>query len=166
MPGITGGRAERGFMITISNLLKTFKKSLLCILAVSVLSTCSPDLSDDPIPPATFADIFINLSLPENLVLNTNGNSQYFSGGVRGIIVHRVNASTYRAFERNCSFQPNNACATVGVHVSTLFMEDSCCGSTFNFTGDPTGGPAWRPLRQYQTILNGNELTVTDEVVN
>ncbi|MCK6616983.1 MAG: hypothetical protein L6Q51_05005 [Cyclobacteriaceae bacterium] len=99
-------------------------------------------------------------------MLNTDGNSKYFNGGVRGIIVHRVNASTYRAFERNCSFQPNEACATVGVHVSTLFMEDSCCGSTFNFNGDPTGGPAWRPLRQYQTILSGNELTITDEVVD
>jgi hypothetical protein len=152
-------------MITPKRILLLFRKPVLTTLTVLALS-CSSDLSDDPIPPVTFADIFINLSLPENLVLTTNGGSKYVNGGVRGIIVHRVNASTYRAFERNCSYQPNNACATVGVHLSTLFMEDSCCGSTFNFTGDPTGGPAWRPLRQYQTILNGNELIVTDEVIN
>lgn len=166
MPGIMAGRAGKDFMITVSKLTRIILKFKIGVLALAVLTTCSSDLSDDPIPPATFADIFINLSLPEHLVLNTDGNSKYFNGGVRGIIVHRVNASTYRAFERNCSFQPNEACATVGVHVSTLFMEDSCCGSTFNFNGDPTGGPAWRPLRQYQTILSGNELTVTDEVVD
>ncbi|QOI96989.1 MAG: hypothetical protein HRU69_05560 [Flammeovirgaceae bacterium] len=153
-------------MITASKLGLKLSKSRASVLALAAFLNCSPDLTDDPIPPATFADIFINLNLPENLVLNTDGNSKYFNGGVRGIIVHRVNASTYRAFERNCSFQPNEACATVGVHISTLYMEDSCCGSTFNFNGDPTGGPAWRPLRQYQTILSGNELTVTDEVVN
>ncbi|MDL5045559.1 hypothetical protein QQ054_05835 [Oscillatoria amoena NRMC-F 0135] len=155
-------------MITKNNLLllKIFFKLAACTLMLATSVTCSPDLSDDPIPPATFANIFINLSLPENLLLNTDGASKYFSGGVRGLIVHRVSASTYRAFERNCSYQPNNACATVGVHVSTLFMEDSCCGSTFNFNGDPADGPAWRPLRQYLTILNGNELTVTDEVIN
>ncbi|MFN3839525.1 MAG: hypothetical protein ACK4RF_02360 [Cyclobacteriaceae bacterium] len=153
-------------MITTSRFFTGNGRCGLFAVLAAVLACCSPDLSDDPIPPATFADIFINLSLPENLSLNTDGASKYFNGGVRGIIVYRVNSSTYRAFERNCSYQPNNACATVGVHVSTLFMEDSCCGSTFNFQGDPTGGPAWRPLRQYHTILNGNELTVTDEVVN
>lgn len=145
---------------------KIFCISPLSFILLSTLITCSPDLTDDPIPPATFADIFINLSLPENVVLNTDGGSKYVGGGVRGIVVHRVNSSTYRAFERNCSYQPNNACATVDVHISTLFMEDSCCGSTFNFNGDPSGGPAWRPLRQYQTILNGNELTITDDVIN
>lgn len=164
MPGITEERAGKDFMITINKLLQKLSKPVLLVFVA--LINCSPELTDDPIPPATFADIFINLSLPEHLVLNTDGHSKYFNGGVRGIIVHRVNASTYRAFERNCSFQPNEACATVGVHISTLYMEDSCCGSTFNFNGDPTGGPAWRPLRQYQTILSGNELTVTDEVVD
>jgi hypothetical protein len=136
--------------------------TLVLILAIS----CTPDLYDDPIPPATFADISINLSQPAYLALNSDGGSLDMDGGVRGLIVHRKNATTYLAFERNCSYQPNAACATVDVHSSTFFMLDSCCGSSFDFDGNPTGGPAWRPLRQYQTYLVGNELTITDEILD
>jgi hypothetical protein len=129
------------------------------------LGSCDTERIDDAIPPVTFPDIFINLSLPAYVALAADGGSLYVNGGVRGIIIYRQNVSTYLAFERNCSFQPNDACATVEVHSSTLFMQDVCCGSVFNFIGEPTGGPAWRPLRQYVTDLNGTELTVTDEVI-
>jgi hypothetical protein len=142
-------------------------RMLLPCLAINLLTTCSPDLSDDPIPLAFFQEIVINLSLPENTDLITTGY-KYIGGraGVRGIIVYRQSPTRYLAFERNCSFQPNSACATVDVHISTFFMQDPCCSSTFNWEGNPTGGPAWRPLRQYFTRLNGNMLTITDEVLN
>ncbi len=136
-------------------------------ILIILLTTCSPDLSDDPMPVAFFDDIILNLSLPENSDLATQGY-KYLSGnaGVRGIIVYKKNITTYLAFERNCSYQPNSACATVDVHSSTLFMQDACCSSMFNWDGNPTGGPAWRPLLQYVTFLNGNVLTITDDVAN
>ncbi|MFZ6012485.1 MAG: hypothetical protein ACOYXT_19235, partial [Bacteroidota bacterium] len=88
-------------------------------------------------------------------------------GGVQGIIVYRINASSYVAYERNCSYHPNDACVTVEVHPSNLYMYDPCCSSSFDFsTGQPTGGPAWRPLRQYETSLSGSNLTITDEIIN
>ncbi|MCU0398850.1 MAG: hypothetical protein MUC73_12200 [Cyclobacteriaceae bacterium] len=120
---------------------------------------------DDPIPPAVFADIVINLTYPEFNDLNSQGY-HYMSGdvGVRGLIIHKKSPTEYLVFERNCSYQPNSACATVEVHSSTLFMQDVCCGSIFNWDGNPTGGPAWRPLRQYVSYLNGTELTITDEI--
>ena len=87
-------------------------------------------------------------------------------GGVRGIILYRVDATTYLAYERNCSFQPNEACSTVDVHISKLYMFDSCCGSSFDFpNGFPLGGAAWRPLRQYRTRVNAEMLSITDEIV-
>jgi hypothetical protein len=139
--------------------------TVYCLLISSLLlPACSSDLSDDPIPYQPFPEISINLNLPEYFSLQSNGGYKEISGGVRGIIVYRSNNSFY-AFERNCSFQPNDACATVEVHTSGLFMEDTCCGSSFSFNGDPTGGPAWRPLLKYQTYLNGNVVTITDEVV-
>ncbi|HNP96083.1 MAG TPA: hypothetical protein PKJ63_10655, partial [Cyclobacteriaceae bacterium] len=62
---------------------------------------------------------------------------------------------------------PNEACATVEVHSSGLFMIDPCCGSSFSFEdGMPSGGPAWRPLRQYRTQFDGGVLTVTEEILN
>ena len=152
---------EKDFMITrISKLL------LLSIL----LNSCEPNLVDDPIPLTSFDDIVINLSFPDFVDLNREGGFKDISdlgGGVRGIIVYRNSATSYTAFEKNCSYTPNEACATVEAHSSGLFMIDPCCGSSFNFSdGLPSGGPAWRPLRQYRTQLNGSVLTVTEEIIN
>lgn len=127
---------------------------------------CTPVLSDDDIPWQPFDVIHINLNLPEFIRLKMDGNYQYIGGGVRGLILYRKNASNYITYERNCSFQPNSACATVDVHVSTLYMLCPCCSSTFDLTtGLPTGGQAWRPLRRYETSLNGSELIITDRIV-
>lgn len=133
-------------------------------LVLLLVSGCQPDLADDPIPLTSFVDEVINLTLVPSLQLD-RGTYLINNKGVRGIIVYRQNATTFRAFERNCSFQPNNACATVEVHNTGLFMLDPCCSSQFDFQGEPLAGPAFRPLRQYRTFLNGSILTVTDEVV-
>lgn len=138
------------------------------LLFLMMLVGCSSDLSDDPIPIILFSDIEINLNLPEYATLQTDGGAKELNnGGVRGIIVYRVNSTTYRAYERNCSYRPNEACATVDIHSSRLFMIDPCCNSNFSFEdGLPIGGVAWRPLNQYRTQLNGLTLTITDELVN
>lgn len=136
-------------------------------LLIGLFAACEPNLSDDQIPYVAFNDIIINLNLPEYINLRTDGGHKEISGGVRGIILYRVNSTTYRAYERNCSFQPNEACATVNVHTSGLFMTDPCCGSNFNFSdGNPSGGPAWRPLVRYRTQLFGTDLTITSDIVN
>lgn len=137
-------------------------------LSLVILSGCSRDLSDDEIPPSSFPDIVIDLSLPSNIGLATRGGYKEINeGGVRGIIVYCQDIGVYHAFERNCSYTPNQACATVNVDVSKLFMTDPCCTSLFDFsTGQPIGGPAWRPLRQYQASANGVELRITDNIIN
>lgn len=150
-------------MITIRNNIGAIIIIFLCSV---VLTSCSSEPFDDPIPTATFPDIYLNLMLPENIILQQTGNYRYISGGIRGLIVYRAGASQFRVFERNCSYQPNTACATVEVHASGLYIHDVCCGSQFSFTGHPSGGPAWRPLRQYQAILNGHELLITDEIIS
>jgi len=131
------------------------------------ISACTPNLSDDPVPFIPFVDIVINLNLPEFINLRSDGGYVLVNGGVRGIILYRQNSSTYIAYERNCSFRPNEACATVNVHTSGLFMVDPCCNSNFNFSdGNPSGGPAWSPLVRYRTQLNGLTLTISSEVIN
>ena len=137
-------------------------------LSIVLLSSCKPDLSDDPIPEAIFSDIRLNLFLPEyNSLRNDGGTFSIPDKGVRGIFVYRKNSTIYFAYERNCSFQPADACATIDIHSSNLFMIDSCCSSSFDFEdGSPTGGPAWRPLRKYRTYLTGNELTIVAESLN
>ncbi len=140
------------------------------LLLPVILFSCEPNLVDDPIPIVNFDELVVNLSFPDYTELNREGGYKDVSdlgGGVRGIILYRISSSAFVAYEKNCSYTPNEACATVEVHSSGLFMTDPCCASSFNFSdGLPTGGPAWRPLRQYRTQLNGNVLTITDEIIN
>lgn len=147
-----------------------FSRLLLskAIIGIIFLASCSQDLSDDNIPPAQFPDIIVNLSLPSNIGLASKGGYKEFNDyGVRGIIVYCEDIGIYHAYERNCSYSPNDACATVNVDASKLYMIDPCCGSSFGFTnGEPIGGVAWRPLRKYQTIANGSELIITETIIN
>lgn len=165
MQDIMVEKAVRGFMIIRSRNGVTF--SLRCINVVfMVLLGCSPDLSDDQIPYQPFPDIVLNLNLPENIALKSKGTSKEINGGIRGIIVYCHEVGVYYAYERNCSYHPNDACATVNVDNSRLYMIDPCCGSSFEFsTGNPIGGVAWRPLQKFETSFTGVDLIITDQVV-
>ncbi len=130
--------------------------------------SCEPQLVDDPIPLVTFNPVVINLSLPTYSRLRVDGGIYAIDNiGVRGVYVYRVNSTTYRAYERNCSYHPNAAGSTINIHSSNLFFQDPSCSSNFNFEeGNPTGGPAWRPLQRYNASLAGNYLTITSDVIN
>jgi hypothetical protein len=142
-------------------------RRLVYVLSVLVLAlSCSPDESDDQIPFVPFPDIVINLGLPEYFPLQSAGNSKILNeGGVKGIILYHNTNGNYYAFERNCSYHPNDACSTVGIDATGFRLTDSCCGSYFDFEGNPISGPAWRPLRRYVTTLVASQLTITDEIV-
>jgi hypothetical protein len=144
------------------------KKSII-FLFTALLSCSSDDRIDDPIPFEKFEDIVININLPSYTALKIDGGhvvipDASINAGIRGIIIYRENSTTYRAFEQNCSFQPQDACATVDAFA--IYMQDACCGSVFNYDGQPTGGLAWRPLGEYETSLSGSTLTITDNVIN
>lgn len=164
------GFARFATRITLGRAARSVRHVTAPIFLVSVLliPSCEPQLVDDPIPIVAFNNIVLDLNFPENNALRNSGGFRALAmGGVRGIIVYRNNANQFLAFERNCSYRPNDACSTVNVHASGLFMTDPCCNSSFDFSnGAPTGGPAWRPLMQYRVQVMGSVLTITDEVVN
>jgi len=130
---------------------------VLCLL----MGSCESSEPEDQIPVAIVNET-INLTNQQYLNLQFDGGHVNIDGGVRGITIYRVSSNEYRAFERNCSFEPLNTCARVEVDGSNLFFIDPCCTSTFDFNGFPTGGPASLPLRQYVTLLQGNFLTITN----
>ena len=142
---------------------------LILIIGLTCVLGCDPEEAfEEPIPFIPFADIRINLTNIEFNDLRFDGGFVELGGGVgvRGIILYRENINTYHAYEQNCSYQPNEACALVEVDVSGLFMTDNCCGSNFSFpSGQPSRGPASLPLRRYRTILNGNQLTITSDIL-
>lgn len=149
-------------------MILNLKSRFAGLLTAAGLFACEPQLVDDPIPLATFQDQVCNLGLPEYSSLRVDGGYKELNNiGVRGVIVYRVDATTFRAYERNCSYHPNEAGSTVNIHASALYLEDSSCGSTFNFSdGQPLGGPAWRPLRQYRAAISGTFLTISSEIIN
>lgn len=143
--------------------LKFFLAGIL-ILFSAVFFSCKQDYYEDPIPerPVNFE---ININDPLYFTLHTMGYC-YIDGkdrGVRGIILHKTQNNSYIAFERTCSYQPTSACANLDVHPSGQYLIDSCCGSTFNWQGEPIGAPAYLPLLRYQTTLNGSYLRIYND---
>ena len=130
--------------------------------SILLLQACDNQAIEDGIP-LVIVNETINLNNYQYQALNLIGGHAYLNAGVRGIIIYRQSLNEYIAIERNCTFQPLDKCADVSVDQSTLFLLDSCCNSTFDFNGFPTGGPASLPLRQYKTILNANLLRITNE---
>lgn len=158
MPVCLGARQVKVSMITL--------KRLFLIVLIAAAGACKPDLSDDEIPYVPFPTIIVNLGLPENFHLQTVGTHKLINeGGVRGIILYH-HSNGYYAFERNCSYHPNEAGATVEIDATGLRMRDPSCGSVFDFEGRVISGPAWRPLRKYVTTITGNQISITDEVLN
>jgi len=143
----------------MKRLLKYF---YLLFFGIMLIQACDDEMPEDGIP-IVIVNETINLNNFQYQPLNLIGGYVYLNAGVRGIIIYRQSLSEYIAIEQNCTFQPMDACATVSVDKSSLFLLDTCCNSSFDFNGFPTGGPASLQLRQYRTILNDNLLTITNE---
>ena len=111
---------------------------------------------------ASFPPVTINLNYPQYQRLRLDGGYQYVDDvGMRGVILYRLDESTYIAYERLCSFEDD---VIVSVDGSGLFMKG--CQSTYDFSdGRPSGGPAFKPLLRYRTSLTGQTLVITDEIV-
>ena len=145
---------------------------LLGLLSGGLLAACSssPVAPNNQLIPSVPVNVQLDLLDQQNkALLFDNGvvtippGSANGQGGIKGIYVVRQNASSYLAFERNCPYQPLSNCATVTLDRSSrLFFRDSCCTSQFNLQGQITGGPAPRPLRQYNVNKNGSLLTITN----
>ncbi len=113
-------------------------------------------------------------NIPVNIILDTTTDLAQLgigstmicpkSGGNMGIIIFRNGIDEYYAFDRLCTYYPNDTSAIVakdgGVIATCLH-----CGSTFIFTADGTlvnKGPAKLPLKQYQTTLQGTRLFISN----
>lgn len=130
------------------------------MLSLALFSHCGETENRTEIPYAIVNES-INLNNFDYQPLQFIGGFANIDAGVRGIILYRESQNVYRAFERNCPFQPFDACADVSVDPSSsLFMVDSCCTSTFDFRGFPTGGPASQSMLEYNVTLAGNFLEI------
>jgi len=137
------------------------KCRLLCILIFLFILGCT-DEENNNIP---FAEVNQQISLndPAFNNLQTVGGWVMIGGGSRGIILYRLSQTEIKAYDRHCTYQPSNVCALVSVDANNFTATDPCCGSSFLLTnGDVSNPPASIPLKQYNAIIEGNQLFITN----
>jgi len=134
---------------------KTKLFPVIFVFLLSIFSGCASD-DDQNLIPYVRVNFTINPESIEYGELNVPGNWVYVTGGYRGIIIYNLYDQQYMAFERCCTFDPENDCARVSVIDGGLVAIDSCCMSQFVLTdGSPLeGSKATIPLRQYNTNLD------------
>ena len=111
--------------------------------------------------PITPVDIYLYTNNPSFVNLNGVGGWVYITGGVRGILVYRKSPSEFMAYDRNCTYQSRDACATVVVDATNILATDTCCHSKFSmYDGSVTQAPAGLPLKAYNTTFDGNVLHI------
>ncbi len=108
-----------------------------------------------------YVNIEIPITQPEYTNLQAIGNSMFVTGGVKGIIIYHSEINTYKAFDRNCSFQPSEVCSKIDSINSTI-ASCGCCSSKFLLDqgGIAVNGPALLPLKEYYTSMSGNILKI------
>ena len=134
------------------------KKIIILVVSMLLLSSCM-DNND------YIQDVYVNIEIPVNQPeysdLDAIGNSIFITGGVRGIIIYHSNVNDYRAFDRNCSFEPSTQCAYIDSINSTI-ASCNCCSSKFlmDQNGITANGPALLPLKEYYTSFSGGILKI------
>jgi len=139
--------------------LKICQMTVILFIILAIPS-CSDNNENNNIPLVP-VDFVVQLNDPDFIKLKTIGEWVYVTGGSRGIILYRLDATTIKAYDRHCTFQPSNSCALVAVDLTGNSATDACCGSTFLLlNGSVSRPPASIPLKQYNTNLNANQSTL------
>jgi len=135
------------------------KKILFALVCILPLLVCC-DVYQSPIPNVK-VDFVIYPNDVQYYHLNTYGGYEYFTGGVNGIIVYRIDEWNFNAFDRACSYDWKEQASWLYVAPDGLRLVDSLCGSTYNILdGNVLQGPATYPCRRYNTRFDGMRLRV------
>lgn len=131
-------------------------KKLFYFLPILILiNSCKKD--NDNYVPSTPVDIYLYANNPSFINVSVVGGWVYITGGVRGIILYRKSNTEFAAYDRNCTYQSSEACATVVVDNTNIVATDTCCHSRFSiYDGSVFQGPASLPLKAYNTTFDGS----------
>lgn len=127
---------------------------------ISLIIVGCKNKNNDTVP-TTLVELNLYINNPSYVKLSTVGGWLYVNGGVRGILVYRSSTSEFKAYDRNCTYQSADACATLFVDNTDIMAVDTCCGSQFLIVdGSIIKGPAAVPLKQYNTTFDGSLLHI------
>lgn len=132
-----------------------------CLLLVLMSAGCGK--GDNSYVPSVSVNFQAPLADPKLTKLNSVGGSVVISGyGVAGLIIYRAGASSYVAFDRCSSYQPEKRCA-VTIDDTGLTATDPCSGAKFLLSdGSPVKAPATRSLKPYSVYVNNFNIFVSN----
>lgn len=136
------------------------RKYTLILIILNLIISCSD--KDDFI-----REVYVNIEVPVNQPefsdLESIGSSIFITGGVKGIILYHASTNEYKAFDRNCSFEPSSLCSYID-SVNTVIASCNCCSSKFliDQNGISANGPAILPLKEYNTIFSSGIIKITN----
>lgn len=146
------------------------KLIITVLLLAGILGACDDGgFGGRPYIPDEYIHRQLNLNTPEYSQLNHPGGYAYLDEGHRGVIVYHNHNGTYSAFDRACTYHPDEKCAQVTVDSSALFFHcgsyntgkwKDCCGSMYNPDGTVLQGPAQYPLKRYHVTKDGGYLWI------
>ena len=94
--------------------------------------------------------------------LTLYGGHMYFTGGVNGVVVYRLNEWDFTAFDRACPFDwDDEEEPRVSVENDGITLKCEKCGSMFNILdGGVIKGPSRYALKRYYTNYDGMRLRI------
>ena len=140
--------------------MKKYLRLTFAMLVLAVLFIRCNGYEHETIP-----NVQVNFTIyPDNVNyynLNYIGGYEYFTGGVAGIIIYRIDMTTFVAYDRACPYDWEDPKAWLEVDESGLMIVDQHCGSRFNILdGSVIDGPAMYPLMMYHTSYDGRRLRI------
>jgi hypothetical protein len=141
--------------------VKKYYLSLAYIGLLLFIVACGD--KDENNPHSIIPNVPVNFYIYPNTIdfIEVQNYREYNNYGYRGVIVFRLDQTTFMAYEKTCPYDANLESGRVYVDMSTFSMIDSTCQSSYNLLdGMPNGGPSSTPLLQYGTFYDGNQLHI------
>lgn len=131
------------------------------LVSLSIVLPCCEKSTDtaDFFAPVQFKTQ-LNLNLPQYIGLASPQGYVYIPEGNKGTVVYHLPQGGFAAYDRTCSYNPQDACAQITVDSNYVGMRcgnykngfQTCCASVFDLnTGTAIQKPASRPLKSYYT---------------
>jgi nitrite reductase/ring-hydroxylating ferredoxin subunit len=129
-------------------------KNIFFISLFSLLFSCGGyDHPDFPKVPVNFY-IFPNDLMYYNL--NWAGGYEYFTGGVNGVVVFRIDDWSFSAFDRACPHDWDREDSWIWIEPDGITLRCQKCNSMFSILdGGRISGPSKYSLKPYFTKFDG-----------
>jgi nitrite reductase/ring-hydroxylating ferredoxin subunit len=137
------------------------KRRLIILFSILIISftACKDDSFD-----YGYVNFYINPESTEYFNLNYgNRGWEYFEGGMRGVVVFRINYGEFVCYERSCTAKDCHGRLDVDEVSNSLLICQKCNSSFLFIDGSPTNNSqAKRSLYSYCCYFDGTNLWVNN----